>query len=387
MNIIKFNNNIYRYESLWRRKKNTSIYDTENNLLPFPKPRDKWQNQNTFLEKLKATELNMRRKNRFIKYDPKEYKSCLICKQKNISKGLYDVNRIRWESGLYHYIFKHNIKPSSEFIDFIFRHELKSEALTKRQRSIGKIHGRIVTRNNKKYLKLDKNQIMIMDALMKHGSYRWYSDKKKRDVFRYSEHAGLLDFDNNGLEKIVISGNTTRVDKHDDDIFLPKNMIDMLDYEYIFHTHPATPKPGGRADAGILYELPSPSDLFHFMDHHNDGKTQGSIVITAEGMYIIRQSKPSINKIKINENKFLKEIRPIYINGQSDEIEKYGTKFTANIFYSKIAQDKTLINKFNKILNKFKLHIDYYPRIKDYKGRWIIDTIYLPVYVIEIGKR
>ena len=101
----------------------------------------------------------------------------------------------------------------------------------------------------------------------------------------------LLDFNNSGLEKIIISGNTSRVDANDDVIFLPKNMIDAFDYEYIFHTHPPTPKQGARANVGILYEFPSISDLFHFMDHYNEGKTQGSIVIAPEGMYIIRKKE------------------------------------------------------------------------------------------------
>ena len=29
------------------------------------------------------------------------------------------------------------------------------------------------------------------------------------------------------------------------------------------------------------------------------------------------------------------------------------------------------------------MYIDYYPRLKDKKNKWVIDTIYLPIYVIE----
>ena len=65
-------------------------------------------------------------------------------------------------------------------------------------------------------------------------------------------------------------------------------MIDAVDFEYMFHTHPATPYPGARINEGILYEFPSVSDLFHLIDHHNDGITQGSMIITPEGMYIIK---------------------------------------------------------------------------------------------------
>ena len=29
-------------------------------------------------------------------------------------------------------------------------------------------------------------------------------------------------------------------------------------------------------------------DIFHFIEHHNQGKTQGSIIIAPEGLYIIK---------------------------------------------------------------------------------------------------
>jgi hypothetical protein len=37
----------------------------------------------------------------------------------------------------------------------------------------------------------------------------------------------------------------------------------------------------------------------------------------------------------------------------------------------------------NKKLNEYDIHIEYKPREKDIKGRWILGTIYLPVYAIE----
>ena len=64
------------------------------------------------------------------------------------------------------------------------------------------------------------------------------------------------------------------------------------------------------------------------------------------------------------------------------KIDKYGTDFTTYIFYSKIANDMTFIDKINVLLHEYNLHIDFFPRIKE-KNRWIIDTLYLPVYVTE----
>ena len=51
-----------------------------------------------------------------------------------------------------------------------------------------------------------------------------------------------------------------------------------------------------------------------------------------------------------------------------------------------IDQNKTTINKLNSILTKYQMYIDYYPRIKDKKNKWVIDTIYLPIYVVEPKK-
>ena len=45
--------------------------------------------------------------------------------------------------------------------------------------------------------------------------------------------------------------------------------MDASFYQYLFHTHPPTPKPGGRAGEGIVYEFPSIGDILHFIDHFN----------------------------------------------------------------------------------------------------------------------
>jgi len=380
MNILEFNKKSYKYESFWRKQKRTIIYDANNKPLPWPNNRKKWQNQNNFINKMKSVETYLRRKNNFKRYDKSYNKNCLICGQKNINTGLFEINRIRWESGLKHYIIKHNVKPSNEFIDFIFRLRDYDKIGQKR---ILNVKGTKFKKYNKNYLKIDRNQILIMDALFKHGSYKIYSDEKNKRIHRYSEHAGLLDFNRSVLEKIIVSGNTSRVDDNDNDIFLPQNIPEAFDYEYIFHTHPATPTPGGRANLGILYEFPSMGDIFHFIDHYNEGNTQGSIVIAAEGMYIVRKSKFDDNAINFNEDIFFDKISRLYTKLQKSAIKKYGTDFSSYYFYSKIAQDKKYINILNKTLKKYGLYIDFYHRIKDMKKRWIIDTVYLPIYSTE----
>ncbi|CAH6421598.1 Hypothetical protein KVN_LOCUS367 [uncultured virus] len=380
INIIQINNKLYKYESFWRNDKNLLVYDFYGKILPFPEEKN-WQNRKLFLIKLKETEEYLKSKNEFKKYDASNYKNCILDGQKNITTGYFQIGKLRWESGLYHYIDKHFVKPSDEFIDTIFKYSLEPNIL--HTKKLSKIPGLVEIVYNKRYLKINRNQLLIMDALMKHGGYKLYVDENNKSLFRYSEHSGLLDFNDNKLEKIIVSGNTVRTDKNDKDIFLPQNMIEAFDYEYFFHTHPPTPKPGSRAKLGILFEFPSISDIFHFVDHYNEGKTQGSIVIAPEGLYIIRKLNMDNKKIKINEDNLYSKTMDSYMKVQNDALKIYGVNFSQNTFFSKISQDMTFINEINKILNKFQINIDYYPRVQDKKNRWILDTIYIPIYPIE----
>jgi hypothetical protein len=213
--------------------------------------------------------------------------------------------------------------------------------------------GSVIDNNNIKYVKLDKNQIMIIDALMYHGGYtKKYYDKTKKD-FKYSEHAGLLDFNGKYLDKIIVSGNTDRTDAGDNDIYLPNNMADAIEYEYLFHTHPPTPKPGGRSSDGILYEFPSIGDILHFIDHFNDGKTIGSLVITPEGMYNIRKLSINTNKIKIDEDTMFKKVSKEINKIQDSALKMYGTNFSTYQFYSQIAQDISHIYWIHRAAKKY----------------------------------
>lgn len=382
MNIVKINNKIFKYESFWRNKKTSRMRDFKGSIFPFPKTNIKWNDRISFVDKLTSIQKYLKLSNKYIKYKRKDYKDCIICGEKNIGKGLYELNNIRWEDSLLHYITKHKIKPTVEFIDVIFTHIIGPRVLSRRKAKTKKI---LITKFNKRFIRLNRNQISIIDALMYHGSKKIYTDGKKKNIYRYSEHVGLLDFDDVELDKIIISGKTSRIDEYDDEIYFPNEMNDSFDYEYIFHTHPPTPKIGGRAKDGILYEFPSISDIFHFIEHYNNGDTQGSIIVAAEGLYIIRKKIFNNKKIKINEERFYRECVKKYQLIQTEAIKKYGVKFSNYKFYSKIAQDKTYINKLNKIFNKYKIHVDYYPREKDNKF-WIINTIYLPVYPIEPKK-
>jgi hypothetical protein len=378
MNIIIKNNITYKYESYWRKSADSKLKDSEGHLFPFPKEGDLWSEKTQFIGKLAKVHDYLKHSNKIKKL--KHPRQCLICGKQNVTEFICKLNKTIWENGLIHYINEHNIKPSESFIEQIYKF---LPYRRKNERTI-KFESTSYTVNDLEYIKFTRNQLLILDALLYHGGKtKKYADSNNKNIFRYSEHAGLIDFNKYGVDKILISGKTSRVDEGDNDIYLPKNIKDAYDYEYIFHTHPPTPKPGGRAVDGILYEFPSISDIFHFIDHFNSGKTQGSLVLAAEGLYNIRKLTFDKKKIKIDEDDFFDTMKQKFNNVQKNSLREYSSNFDTNFFYSVIAQNRKYIDDVNSKLNNYQLNIDYYPRVKDSKNKWVIDTIHLPVFVIE----
>jgi hypothetical protein len=373
-NTIILNKRKYRTECFWRSKKASTERDSKGELFPYPiEQKNPWVDMNNFVFRLTIINRFMDDKHKYEKYD--EPKDCLLCEQRKITTRRYIFDDLMWEDGLLHYVEVHNIEPSLNFKRFVFSNLLNED--TQKQKSSDKNSLRLkrIQKFNKQYVMLERNQLLILDALMIHGGYsKRYVDELSQ---RYSEHAGLLDFEGDRLERIIVSGRTQRVDIGDDEIFLPTDMDDMFDYEYIFHTHPPTPKPGGRAKGGVLYEFPSIGDIYHFIDHHNDGNVIGSLIVTAEGLYNIRVHGNNNKKITIDDDDLYKQYQVAFGKIQREAIQKYGTNFNTHTFYSKIAQNIKYINEMNNILNKFNINIDFYPRKKDKKGKWYLDTIFL----------
>ena len=218
MNVIIINGIKYNFESFWRSDIKKKTKDYNGKLLPFPKEDIKWVGQESFISQLSMLEEHQRHKKQYIEYEQSDHKNCLLCHQKNITKGIFEYKEIYWEDGLSHYIRRHNIKPDNKFIQLVYNFSGKKNIY---------LTGSVHKINDLKYVKLDQNELLIMDALMEHGGYtKKYIDKNKK-IYRYSEHFGLLDFKKVNspnkfmLEKIIISGNTTRVDEGDDEILFP----------------------------------------------------------------------------------------------------------------------------------------------------------------------
>lgn len=374
----------YKLEKIWRDKKNDRSRDSKGNMFPFPKEEVIWPDQSIIINRLNELSHVLDGKKRYDEYE--KPKNCLLCGAQNVNKKRYRHAGFMWEDGLVHYVERHNIEPSVQFKGFILnklttnllnRFLRNYDYMPKRGKQKGKMILSRVNENEHEYVMINRNQMLILDALMIHGGYAKKYIDLQNNFSRYSEHAGFLDFDNNSLSKIVVSGKTTRVDEGDEDIYLPMDMDDMFDYEYIFHTHPPTPKPGGRAPEGILYEFPSTGDLYHFIDHHNDGNVIGSLIITAEGLYNVHKYSTNSDNINIDDDDLFKKYERVFNKVQEASIRKYGTRFDTKTFYSVIAQDLEYVTQLNFILNKFDIQIDFYPRKKDKNGNWVIDTVFL----------
>ena len=404
----------YYGEYIWRKSIKDKTVDEDGKKYPFPKEGLVFGDKSKIVKILSLAEDIIKKIGPYEKYEKSI--SCKICGKKNIDRYiLYSGNRAR-SDGVIHYIEKHNVEPSVSFKDYIYNNLMKNiekDLSRARARSSknNKINNKISNKiledpelkkvtlekvkiNNEDYAKLERNKILILDALMAAGGkFKKYVDPYDKNIKRYSEHAGFLDFDNGSLQKIVVSAQTDRVDEGDNEIFLPKDMDEMLEYEYIFHTHPPTPNAGGRAEYGILFEYPSIGDIFHFIDHYNDGNVLGSMVIAAEGLYNIRRvnlsdldpeeldiknkkPKGKMEDIDIDEDRLYDDYRKIFRKLQREAIDKYGIKFEQEYFYDTIAQDTSYMKRFNKVLNRYQIHIDFYPRKKDGK-HWYIDTIFL----------
>lgn len=246
---------------------------------------------------------------------------------------------------------------------------------------------------------MSTNQLNMLDGLFEIGSNKIYAQKNKTilesKITRFSEHSGLIYFDSSNKISNINITTAYRVDQTDPMIYMPKNCPESLKVNYIFHTHPKTPYIGSRIKNGIIYEFPSISDIIHFIEHHNNGKLLGSIIIAPEGLYIIRKNNFDRKNIFVDYDNLVDDLEKIFLECYNDSLLKYSSinnekykikkeiKLPDDFFYKKISRDYTYINKINKVLIKYDIFIDYYSRIYFDKSpfvtnRWIFDNIYLP---------
>ena len=273
-----------------------------------------------------------------------------------------------------------------------FHNTYKYNKLTLKESDIHELihHNRII-----EYTLISTNDLNIIDALYESGSNKIYIDINKNiqmtGLLRYSEHFGLLNIKDKKVNKITVL-TKHRIDKNDKMIYLPGDNIELLNVNYIFHTHPKTPYIASRISDGMLYESPSTPDILHFVDHHNMGKLLGSIVIAPEGLYIIRKYNFTRDNIKIDSDIIIDELDEINRECFEDQMLLFkdipknisnidgNIKLSEEYFYTVIANNFSFINKINSFIKKFDIFIDYYPRTKLKKSnQWLFPDIYIPV--------
>lgn len=242
------------------------------------------------------------------------------------------------------------------------------------------INVQALIKNKKRVIKLNRNNLFVLDTLMNDGSQKKFLDSHKKK--RFSEYSGFIDIFKSKVIKLVVNTSQGREDKDDTTILLPNDPPDIKNYEYIFHTHPPTPFIGSRIPQGILYEFPSIADLYHFSYYHNNGLALGSIIMTPEGLYIIyatdQYKHTKITYPKREDGEMLEKIQ---FKIQDLAIKKYHEKFSIEYFYSTISQDRLYYKMFKKAVGKYfknQITLSYIPRRYDETiGKWIIESLSL----------
>lgn len=360
---------------------------------PYPKlhnsPRGYFND--TFINLIKQIEIKL---NKNLAHSTKEKTwHCKICNKK-INFKMYNTKSLHWPSYLTHLIKAHNFTPSQNYINAINRlsrikldHKLHLKEMPLQYKSS------IIISKGIHRIFLNQNQLNILDALYEHGG-----GKKKKYVDKgahyYSEHSGFIDFNTTGIKRIIINTNKHRIDKDDPDILLPDKIDNILDYEIFYHTHPSTPFPCYRMlDADILYEMPSISDIYHFIHFANKGLTQASIIVAPEGMYIIQKIIIDKRALYIDYDKYTDRylqlqkkyiryfiLKYIKLHNKKSFVKTDLYHFYQTMFYKYIILDTRLISKVNILLEESNVKIIYYPR-QNKKGNWLLSEFYLDIDV------
>ena len=293
--------------------------------------------------------------------------NCLECSGKNH----YKLGNIIWDDTIDHKISSHQSYPSEYFVKVILNTNVMDNYI---------LNPPIELKNSQinyfTYISLPHNKLLILDALMKQGSKPRYISNDKDKKLIYSEHSGVIDVKDNVVETIIVSANTDRRDIADNDIFLPNNPQKFKDFPYVFHTHPNTSKYGGRIIHGIVYEFPSSSDIFNFVKYYNNGKVQSSIIVSPEGIYVIRpikwKGKLVINK-QNNLGSFISELEEQAI----EKIKPFESKISnPDIFHENVSYDLSFIKKYNQFIKSYNLFIEFYPREKK-DNKWSLRPLAL----------
>lgn len=279
------------------------------------------------------------------------------------NKKYYQISNIVWPSNIIHLIEKGEY-PSQFFRNIINTLLIWNDRI---------LNTPTIYRNTDiAFVLFDHNKLLMLDALFKQGSIKRYL--RMDGIYVYSEHHGVFDVKDGIVKNIILSAETNRSAINDEDILLPNFMKEMNDYHFIFHTHPNSNTNAGRISGGILYEFPSPADIMNFCYHNHKGITVASIIVSPEGVYIIKEIEHMRIKKKIPHDIIQKKINELEKLSISEKKDKLSTDDST--FHSVVSYDFKYIDIFNNILKQFNIVIDYYPRIK-INDEWCIPSFIL----------
>jgi hypothetical protein len=324
-----------------------------------------------FLDKLKTIEKVLRLSSCFPRKLVEKY---LVNQSSHESTyhSYYCLSHIIWKDNLSWQIVHQSLFPSEYFVKvimstMIINHHLINPPLIIPPDLIDSFS----------YIYCHYNKLLIIDALMHQGSIPHYENN---DRFIFSEHAGALSMKNKIIDNIIVSANSFRQVLGDADIFLPNYSEQLLQYPYLFHTHPNAITYAGRINEGIVYEFPSANDIINFIKSYNEGNVQASFIVSPEGIYVIR---PIYYQKKIHPGKDLLQLY-YFLYHVTIYLEKKAMKFyqdildkiNPDIFHSQIGNNFSFIDKYNHFLEPFNVFIEYYPREKK-NEEWCLRHFFL----------
>ena len=235
------------------------------------------------------------------------------------------------------------------------------------------------SRLNHTKLLLDHNALQILEALYYHGSMPVYNGPDGVPAM-YSEHAGVLTVHEGKIDQVITSTHAYRIDSWDNSIYLPCTTPDMYLHPYLFHTHPLNGTLGGRREVGIIYELPSPSDIHNFVYLAEHGRAQASIIVAPEGLYVIRKIRPD-ETVRLGESQ-LSKISDAITQIESRSSERIGDSDISHpmTFSRLVVEDTAAIQDLNTVLVPMGIWTEYYPRTYYQSGSCVLPEIYLRYY-------
>lgn len=292
---------------------------------------------------------------------------------------------------------------------------------------------------NPKRLPITKNQMLLFHGLQKTGANKIYGKdwmaKNKRP--RVMEYSGFLDFDKDGLEKVIVDDRAVALDENEATsyssypIYSPRMYDYNDDYEFNFHTHP-----GMRWTDSLIEEVHVGDINFYIENAKSKNKTQGELVFAPEGIYGIFPTKTPKdikyiphnlegslhfleqkhvnkfetiykNKVRIaaakslnlspdnfRPSKLIKNLEKEIIKNKNNKSKTFELQESYNKLYRHLnnaiysivsPKIKTeLIPKINKIYEKYNVYIDFFPVIYDSDtSSWKYPQLNVPVSYIE----